>query len=126
MRVVSMLFMPGCLHRRMLSKACCLICKGGCKAEYAALESHLRQQKLQAGICKEADGGCIPLKVSACKALVGRVEEGQQALLLHNPQNAAPLLRRRIHTCGVVCACVLIASIQSLRKPEDLREDKKA
>lgn len=89
-------------------------------------ESHLRQQKLQASICKEADGGCIPLEVSAGKALVGRVEEGQQALLLHNPQNAAPLLRRGIHTCGVVRACVLIASVQSLRKPEDLRGEKQA
>ncbi len=38
--------------------------------------------------------------------LVGRVEEGQHALLLHGAQNAPPLLGGGVDTGGVVRACM--------------------
>ena len=44
------------------------------------------------------------MEVPALPHLVCRVEEGQQPLLLHNLQDAAPLLGGRVHAGGVVRA----------------------
>lgn len=38
--------------------------------------------------------------------LVGRVKEGEQALLLDSPQDALPLLRSGVHARGIVGACM--------------------
>lgn len=70
------------------------------------MTTNLCEQQLHAGVGKQADGGAVPVQVAAGKALVRRVEKGEQAPLLGHRQHARPLLGGGVDAGGVVRAGV--------------------
>lgn len=53
-----------------------------------------------------ADGPVVGAQRTRGKALVSAVEKGELLPLLHDRGYLLPLILRRVHTRGVVCACV--------------------
>merc|ERR1719305_82107 len=76
-----------------------------------AVEAHVLRKALSQEdgmtlVNKEAEGSSIAIHVSAGKALVGHVEEGQEVPLLDNSAHLLPLLKGGINPCGIVSAGV--------------------
>ena len=55
---------------------------------------------------KEPDCPGVRVETSGGESLVGAVKEGKQLVLATNLSNLMPLVLGRIHSSGVVCACV--------------------
>lgn len=79
---------------------------GTLAVEAEVLGERLGDAKLKALFDKVANGPGVVVEVTAGKALVGAVKEGEQALLLHDLGNIGPLFPGRVDTCGVVGAGV--------------------
>mmetsp|Transcript_12158 Transcript_12158/g.23104 ORF Transcript_12158/g.23104 Transcript_12158/m.23104 type:complete len:381 (-) Transcript_12158:280-1422(-) len=83
----------------------------GQRAHALAVQAHvlgeaLAHDGLHAGVHKAAHRLGVAVQVAARKALVGRVEQREQALLRHDAHDASPLLWGRVHAGGVVGARV--------------------
>lgn len=74
-----------------------------------AVKSHvfgkgLRDEHLEAKGDEVSDRPSILLEITSRKALIGRVEEGNQIVLLHDLGQSFPLLSGWIEASWVVCA----------------------
>ena len=80
--------------------ACSLVVKSKVLAE------RLGAKQFESFRDKEPDCPGVRVETSGGESLVGAVKEGKQLVLATNLGNLMPLVLGRIHSCGVVCACV--------------------
>lgn len=88
--------LPGCISRRLQ--------KIKTFASYHVLSETLAQSNVMALLNEVSGSKGIAVSVTTGETLVGHVEEGKVALLLHDVGNLAPLVLSRVDTSGVVGA----------------------